>query len=224
MRKTIISLISNLTKGGGNGMKKVNQILNIIIGSFIGVFIGYAIYVVWNYKTHPEFYAMQSAPWYTGILVYGMFTVILEVVCLITKLFIRLWNKKSKLMYLILPIITLALEILPYGAVLNFANPEGEPWRETFSYFSLKPFGYANFAPFLTAIITCIVFILLVIFCITGRERILLNVRNIVCAGSLISFGPLLFGIRNFSVIGFLISVTLVLEFVLIYFSIKNWE
>lgn len=203
-------------------MKKVNQILNIIMGTFIGVFIGHAIYVAWNFKNHPEFYAMQSAPWYTSILVYGVFTVILEVVCLLSKIFLKLWNNKSRFTYLMLPIITLMLEILPYGAVLNFANPEGEPWRETFSYFSLTPFGYANFAPFLTAIITCIVFILLVVFCITGKEHILLNARNIVCAGSVISFGPLLFGIRNFSVIGFFISVTLVLEFVLIYFSIKN--
>lgn len=208
--------------GGCIGMKRANQILNIIMGAFIVFFIGHAIYIVWNYNTNPEFYGMQSAPWYTGILVDGVFTIIFEVVCLIIKLFIKLWNIKSRLMYLILPVITLILEILPFGAVLNFANPEGEPWRKTFSYFSLTPFGYANFAPFLTAIMTCIAFILLVIFCITGKERILLNARNIVCAGFVISFGPLLFGIHNFSIIGFFISVTLVLEFVLIYFSIKR--
>lgn len=43
------------------------------------------------------------------------------------------------------------LELLPYGAVCNFANPDGKPWRRTYSYFDLTPFGYANFAPFLTA-------------------------------------------------------------------------
>ena len=59
---------------------------------------------------------------------------------------------KKRLLYLFLPIVTLILEILPYGAVCNFANPEGKPWRMTFSYFDLTPFGYANFAPFLTAI------------------------------------------------------------------------
>ena len=44
----------------------------------------------------------------------------------------------------ILPVITIVLEILPYGAVCNFANPEGEVLRETFSNFDLTPFGYAN--------------------------------------------------------------------------------
>ena len=38
---------------------------------------------------------------------------------------------KKRLTYLILPVVTLILEILPYGAVCQFANPEGAPWRET---------------------------------------------------------------------------------------------
>ena len=38
--------------------------LNIIIGSFVGVFIGHGLYVLWDLKTRPELYAMQSAPWY----------------------------------------------------------------------------------------------------------------------------------------------------------------
>ena len=33
-------------------LKKLNRILNIVIGSFIGVFIGHGIYVYWDYKTH----------------------------------------------------------------------------------------------------------------------------------------------------------------------------
>ena len=48
-------------------MKKVNNVLNIIIGSFVGVFIGHGLYVLWNFKTRPELYAMQSAPWYTSL-------------------------------------------------------------------------------------------------------------------------------------------------------------
>ena len=47
-------------------MKKLNHALNIIIGAFVGLFIGYAIYVVWDYNAHPQLYAAQSAPWYTG--------------------------------------------------------------------------------------------------------------------------------------------------------------
>lgn len=34
-------------------MKKLNYILNIVIGSFVGVFIGYGIYMIWDYNAHP---------------------------------------------------------------------------------------------------------------------------------------------------------------------------
>jgi len=70
-------------------LKKVNHILNIVISSFIGVFIGHGIYVFWDYKTHPDLYAMLSAPWYTSILVYLTFTVVLLAAALIIKLLIR---------------------------------------------------------------------------------------------------------------------------------------
>lgn len=70
-------------------LKKVNSILNIVIGSVIGVFIGHGIYTFWDYKTHPDLYAVQSAPWYTSILVYGIFTLIVLIVAILTKLMIR---------------------------------------------------------------------------------------------------------------------------------------
>ena len=41
---------------------------------------------------------------------------------------------KKRLLYLVLPIITLILEILPYGAVCIFATSPTETIRETFSY------------------------------------------------------------------------------------------
>ena len=70
-------------------LRKINSILNIIIGSCIGVFIGHGIYVYWDYKTHPDLYAMQSAPWYTSILVYGLFTIVVLIAGIIIKLIIR---------------------------------------------------------------------------------------------------------------------------------------
>ncbi len=70
-------------------LKKLNSFLNIIIGSFIGVFIGRGIYVFWEYKTYPDLYAMQSAPWYTSIFVNGIVTLILLAAVVIAKLIIR---------------------------------------------------------------------------------------------------------------------------------------
>lgn len=70
-------------------LRKINGLLNIVIGSFVGVFIGFSIYKLWDYKAHPDLYAMQSAPWYTGILVHGIFTVVVLVMAVLVKLIIR---------------------------------------------------------------------------------------------------------------------------------------
>jgi len=48
--------------------KKVNQIMNTIIGAFIGALIGHAIYTIVDVHNRPALYAMQSSPWYLGIL------------------------------------------------------------------------------------------------------------------------------------------------------------
>ena len=61
--------------------------------------------------------------------------------------------KKYKITLLVSVIVSIVLEALPYGAVCNFATPE-KTIRQTFSYFSLTPFGYANFGPFITACLT----------------------------------------------------------------------
>jgi len=76
-------------------MKRLNTIFNIIIGAFVGSFIGYGIYVVWTFKTHPELYTMQSAPWYTSIWVYGIFTFTVLLVCIVMKALIKHRAKKK---------------------------------------------------------------------------------------------------------------------------------
>ena len=124
---------------------------------------------------------------------------------------------KKKFLCLLFPIIALILKILPYGAVCTFAISPTETVRETFSYVELVPFGYANFAPFVTAIITCIITLLLVIYCFTGNEQLVRMVKSILCVGVIISFGPLLFGIAFFSVVGLLISLSLIGKFILLH-------
>ena len=70
-------------------MKKLDRILNTIIGAFVGVFIGHGIHVFWDHKTYPELDAMRSAPWYTSILVYGIATAVVLAIAIIIKLIIR---------------------------------------------------------------------------------------------------------------------------------------
>lgn len=130
--------------------------------------------------------------------------------------------RRKRLLYLILPVITLILELLPYGAVCNFANPEGEPWRETYSYFDLTPFGYANFTPFLTAVVTCLVLALLLLYWVKGSQKVGLLARNILAFGAVVSMGPLAFGLRFFSPVGALITVILVVELFLLHRKLRN--
>lgn len=77
-------------------MKKFNQILNVVMGAFAGTFIGCTIYVVWDFKTRPALYAMQSAPWYTGILMDGAVTIVVLMSCFAIKAGIKRLEKKSR--------------------------------------------------------------------------------------------------------------------------------
>ena len=128
---------------------------------------------------------------------------------------------RKRLFYLLLPVITLILEILPYGAVCNFSNPEGESWRRTFSYFDMTPFGYANFAPLLTAMVTCLLFGLLAVYLFTNKHRMFMLVRTLLWIGVVLSLCPLLYGIRFFSLVGAMITVSLVAELILVYIAGK---
>ena len=105
-------------------------------------------------------------------------------------------------------LVALVLEILPYGAVCVFANPEGKDWRRTYSYFDLTPFGYANFAPFVVALLTCV--LLLLVGILWGTKRDVMGAVRVLSTGAtVLSLAPLLFGIRFFSPIGACITVAL---------------
>ena len=131
---------------------------------------------------------------------------------------------RKRFLVLLLPLITLVLEILPYGAVLNFMRPaaiEGDApgqFRELYSYCDLTPFGYANFAPLITAVITSIILLLLIVYCLTNKQRLAIISKNILYVCAVFSLGPLVFGIRFFSVVGALITVTLIVELILLQY------
>ena len=68
---------------------KLNTFLNCLIGVFIGVFLARSVYTYWDYKTHPEIYAVSSAPWYTAILLFGVISGAIILGALIVKALIR---------------------------------------------------------------------------------------------------------------------------------------
>ena len=75
---------------------KLNGFLNCLIGAFIGVFLAGSIYTYWDYRTHPEIYKVSSAPWYTGILLFGIVSGAIILAALIVKVMIREKVKKDK--------------------------------------------------------------------------------------------------------------------------------
>mgnify|MGYP007095845188 CR=1 FL=1 len=116
----------------------------------------------------------------------------------------------KKISLVVLPAITIALEILPLGAVCIFAPSPTERVKETFSYFSPIPFGYANFAPLITAILTVVILLLSLISLKKDSVFNALFVLSIITA--IISLMPLMYGLNNYSLVGAFITIALVTE------------
>lgn len=75
-------------------MKNLNTVLNILMGSFFGVFIGDLIGTYKSYRQFHEVYdAINSAPWYYGALSSFLLFVAVVIVCVVIKLII---HKKMK--------------------------------------------------------------------------------------------------------------------------------
>ena len=122
-------------------------------------------------------------------------------------------KRKQSIILVAVLIAILVLEVLPYGAVLHFANPEGEPFRETFSYFDLTPYGYANFGPFITALLTCSLLVMSVIDLFLSNRRLKNALRIVAFVALIVSLGPLL--VNCYSIIGGAISILLLVVLII---------
>lgn len=107
---------------------------------------------------------------------------------------------------------TLILEMLPFGAVLIFAPGPDESIKQTFAYFSLIPFGYANFFPLLTAILSVASAIFLTIALIKKVNITHLQKAIVISTASafILSIMPgLIFGTAYMTAVGAFISMLL---------------
>lgn len=130
--------------------------------------------------------------------------------------------KKSKIVNLIMLVIVLAFEIFGRGAILYFGNPEGEDWYRVYSYFSLTPFGYANFGPFITAIFTCALLILTVIVLFKDSKKLNVTILVLGCVAVIASLSQLLYGLRYFNIISLAISVALIIFACISFYIMKK--
>lgn len=118
---------------------------------------------------------------------------------------------KKRVVLAVLPVFAIIFEILPYGAVLIFANPD-KTITQYYSYFDLTTFGYANFGPFLTAILTVLLFILALINLIIAKKGLLTAIKTVSCMSVFTSIMPLMFGLRFFTAIALIITLILISE------------
>ena len=77
-------------------MKKLCGLLKTAIWCLIGVFLGSTIYTALDYKAHPGLYAMNSAPWYTGIVLGAGVTAALVLVLLVILLVLKKRSGKAQ--------------------------------------------------------------------------------------------------------------------------------
>ena len=137
---------------------------------------------------------------------------------------------KKRLLLLMAPIIALILECLPYGVVLNFAAGENgaETIRVTYSYFALTPFGYATFGPLPAAVLTCVVILLTLIYVFKPSTALESTAGVLSIVAAILSASPIAFVFLgsalsdNFTVIGAIVTLLLILEGVLFLLSKKK--
>ena len=124
--------------------------------------------------------------------------------------------KKMKIMLIISALVSLCLEIFGKGAVCKFATPE-ETIIETYSYFSLVPYGYANFAPFITAVLTILIFVFAVLLFTSAAKKITGILKAVSIISVITSFIPLvMFGMEYYNAVSFFISLLMIIQLVVI--------
>lgn len=116
-----------------------------------------------------------------------------------------------KIARLTLTSVALIFEALPLGAVLYFLpSPESERIKYVYSYFSLIPFGYANFGPFLTALLSCLLLVVILISLFSKKTLISFIAIALNLLAIVTSFMPLMFSIEYFPPFALAISLLLI--------------
>ncbi len=120
----------------------------------------------------------------------------------------------KKTLSLLFSAVILFLEALPYGVVMRFADEEpGKYIVESFSYFSMIPYGYANFAPSITAVLSVALLITL-IFSSPGRGQKTVRILSILAVVT--SLLPIvIYGIAYYNIVSGLVTALLAIEFLL---------
>lgn len=138
------------------------------------------------------------------------------------RIYIKL--NKNIFKHLLLLIAALILEIIPYSAVCVYGNltDTGLVERVTnyYSSFSLVPLGNANFAPFVTGILTCLLIVITGAGVLMQKKKIIDFSRIITGITAIISALPLF--ILMYSWASLLITTLLCAQYIILTKYSKN--
>ena len=120
-------------------------------------------------------------------------------------------KRKKPFVLLAITVMILILEIIPYGAILEFAHMSPELtlgyYEEHFSYFYPIMYGYGHFGPLLTAVLTCLLVVVTVISVFLENRAVRIALRVMSVLTLLCSLTPMLTGC--YSPVGMTISALL---------------
>lgn len=110
--------------------------------------------------------------------------------------------------------IAIYLEIQPWGVVMRWGAPPGiETKPDYYSYFDLLPFGYGNFSPFITAMLTVAVTIFTVVVMLLDKRFTKPRNALFVCIVVTVAFSicAIIFNFNDGTTISVLITLALVI-------------
>lgn len=120
---------------------------------------------------------------------------------------------KRKSAMTLISFLVIVLEIIPTGVVCLFSDDNGVTIKKTFSYFDLTPYAYGDFAPFITALLSCLTLILCIVYCLRGRRSINSAIAIFSLFAAFISVIPIIY--EDYTIVGVIISAGLMTTFTL---------
>ena len=132
-------------------------------------------------------------------------------------------KRKRPFVLLAITVMILILEIIPYGAVLEFAHMSPDLtlsyYEQHFSYFDPMVYGHGHFGPLITAVLSCMLAGIAVITIFFENRAVRIALRVVSVLTLLFSLTPVLTGC--YSPVGMAISALLVVTCII---SLKKEE
>jgi len=132
-------------------------------------------------------------------------------------------KRKKSFVLLSITFSILILELLPCGAVLEFAHMSPDLtlsyYEQHFSYFNPIVYGYGDFGPLITAVLTCMLAVITVIAVFFENRAVRIALRVVSVLTLLFSLTPMLTGC--YTPVGMAISVLLLVTCII---SLKKEE